>query len=44
MGYHAPKTKVVCKSYNPEKLRYQLTIGAHMNFGVSPSRVRFLDV
>jgi hypothetical protein len=47
MGYHAPKMEVVCKSYDPRKLRYklhQLTHRAHMTFGVSPSRVRFLDV
>jgi hypothetical protein len=25
MGYHAPKTKIVCKSYDPGKLMYQLT-------------------
>jgi hypothetical protein len=25
MGYHTPKMEVVCKSYDPRKLRYQLT-------------------
>jgi hypothetical protein len=44
MGYHAPKTEVVCKSYDPEKLMYHLPIGAHITFGVSSPRVRFLDV
>jgi hypothetical protein len=24
-GYHVPKTKIVCKSYDPGKLMYQLT-------------------
>jgi hypothetical protein len=47
MDYHVPKTEVVCKSYDPRKLRYklhQLTHRAHMTFGVAPYRVRFLDV
>jgi hypothetical protein len=42
-----PKTEVVCKIYDAWKLRYQitqLTHRAHITFGVSPSRVRFLDV
>jgi hypothetical protein len=46
-GYHASKMEVVCKSYDPRKLTYQITPTthrAHMNFDVSPSRVRFLDV
>jgi hypothetical protein len=25
MGYRAPKTKIICKSYDPRKLMYQLT-------------------
>ena len=41
--YHARQMKVVCQSYDPEKLMYQVTQwGPH--FGVSPPRVRFLDV
>ena len=41
--YHARQTEVVCKSYNPGKLMYQVTQrGPHS--GVSPPRVRFLDV
>jgi hypothetical protein len=45
MGYHAPKTKIVCKSYDPEEVDV-LTYpnGAHMTFGASSPRVRFLDV
>jgi hypothetical protein len=38
------KRRFVCKSYDPGKLRYQLTHRGPHEFGVSPSRVRFLDV
>jgi hypothetical protein len=24
-GYHMPKTEIICKSYDPGKLMYQLT-------------------
>jgi hypothetical protein len=45
MGYHTPKTEIVCKSYDPEEVDV-LTYpdGAHMTFGASSPRVRFLDV
>ena len=40
MMYHARQTEVVCQSYDPEKLMYQVTQrGPHS--GVSPPRVRF---
>jgi hypothetical protein len=44
-SYHTPKTKIVCKSYDPwevDVLTYPN--GAHMTFGASSPRVRFLDV
>jgi hypothetical protein len=44
MGYHTPKTEVVCKGYDHGKLRYQLTHRDHITFDVSPPRVIFLDV
>jgi hypothetical protein len=45
MGYHMPKIEIVCKSYDPQEVDV-LTYpnGAHMTFGASSPRVRFLDV
>jgi hypothetical protein len=44
-SYHTPKTEIVCKSYDPGKLMYSTyPNGAHMTFGASSPRVRFLDV
>ena len=41
--YHACQIEVVCQIYDPGKLMYQVTQwGPHS--GVSPPRVRFLDV
>jgi hypothetical protein len=44
-SYHTPKTEIVCKSYDPREVDV-LTYpnGAHMTFGASSPRVRFLDV
>ena len=43
MMYHARQTEVVCQSYDPRKLMYQvIQWGPHS--GVSPPTVRFLDV
>jgi len=41
--YYAFQTKIVCKSYDPGKLMYQFT-QTRPQFGISSSRVRFLDV
>ena len=43
MMYHVHQTEVVCQSYDPGKLMYQVTQQDPYS-GVSPPRVRFLDV
>jgi hypothetical protein len=45
MSYHAPKMEIICKSYDPKEVDVPTyPIRAHMNFGASSPRVRFLDV
>ena len=44
MGYHARITEIVCKSYDREVDVLTYPNGAHMTFGASSPRVRFLDV
>jgi hypothetical protein len=44
MGYRVPKTEIICKSYDWEVDVLTYPNGAHMNFGSSSPRVRFLDV
>ena len=43
MMYHVRQMEVVCQSYDPGKLMYQVTQRGPYS-GISPPRVRFLDV
>jgi len=43
-SYYMNQTEIECQSYDLGKLMYQLTQNGAHNFGVSSSRVRFLDV